>query len=181
MKKKPAAKARKPRRKSAKKKAAKKRKPPEPTIQPDALDAVVLLLVSGLSDTQATAAAVESFTLSTKSAEHHVREARNRITLSASFDRAAELGTSYKRLNLLYQRSAATHDFKSALAAQKELNRLLQLQNYAAPSGAEDAGPVDDGASQAVSEHLTALLELDPDTPPDEVCRLAALRILGTP
>lgn len=45
----------------------------------------------------------------------------------ANFNPEVEMGRAYSRLNLIFLNGVKVQDFKTAIAAQKELNRLLGL------------------------------------------------------
>ena len=45
----------------------------------------------------------------------------------ANFNPEVEMGRAYSRLNLIFLNGIKVQDFKTAIAAQKELNRLLGL------------------------------------------------------
>jgi hypothetical protein len=69
-------------------------------------------------------------------------------------------------------------DTKTALAAQREINRLQDLgaaAHLAGQAGA-DAAELDEAR-----RHLAPLALAPPDTPLPELCRLAVLRILAAP
>lgn len=166
------------RRKSAKKRATRKPKPPP--LLADVVDGLVLLLASGASPSAATDYAAKNAEMDPKTAAEHVEEAQKRIALAATFDRQEELGTAYTRLNMLFQRSTSQQDYKSALSAQRELNKLLRLyhpgedEDGANPDRAGQSGDLD-----AVRQHLEPLELGPPDTPIEELARLAALAVLG--
>ena len=48
---------------------------------------------------------------------------------AANFDPTEERGKAYARLNLLFLSSMKIQDYKAALAAQKEINKLIDLYN----------------------------------------------------
>jgi hypothetical protein len=49
----------------------------------------------------------------------------------ANFNPEVEMGRAYSRLNLIFLNGVKVQDFKTAIAAQKELNRLLGLYGKA--------------------------------------------------
>jgi hypothetical protein len=144
------------------------------------LDKVVLLLVSGLSDQAARDACVERLGHDAESASEVVAEARRRITIAADYKRDEQVGTAFFRLNDLYARSLKVQDVKTALAAQKELNKLLGLYPAAAQPDAEPGG---DGEAvrelAAVRAHLAGLDLGQPNTTTEELARLAASRLIA--
>lgn len=50
------------------------------------------------------------------------------LAAAAGFNYDAELGKSIERLNRLFQKAFKVEDLKTALATQKEINKLLQLK-----------------------------------------------------
>ena len=56
-----------------------------------------------------------------------VNQARKRITVAADYTRDEQLGKAVIRLDDLYAKSIAAQDTRTALQAQRELNRLLSL------------------------------------------------------
>jgi hypothetical protein len=166
--------------KAASKKAASKkaaRKPRPPKLVADVVDGLVLVLASGATQTAATEYAVQNAGLAPILAAAHVEEATRRILLAASFDRMEELGTAYTRLNMLFTRANSQHDYKSALSAQRELNKLLSL--YRTPDDGPDTEEPPSADLAAVRQHLEPLDLAPPDTPVEELARIAALAIMG--
>jgi len=151
-------------------------------VSNDHLDKVILLLVSGLGQAAIEAVCREKFQLDAKATAALMAQAKKQITLAADYDRDQEIGTSYIRLKDLYSRSLKVQDFKTALAAQKEINRLQNL--YPTPS--EGGAAAEDGdLGQAQATIAEAMAHLEPlclgqpgDNLPD-LARLAACRILN--
>ena len=56
-----------------------------------------------------------------------IKKARGALMELAKYDETLEMGQALARLNQIYKRSVLIHDYKTALAAQKERNRLLNL------------------------------------------------------
>src|SRR5512138_354026 len=106
-------------------------------------DRIVLLLVNGMSAEQAEAFAIQSGA-EPEAARHVVAEARKRITVAANYTRDEQIGRAVMRLDDLYAKSIAGQDIRTALQAQRELNRLLDLY---AGSARADAGGEDDGTA----------------------------------
>lgn len=100
-------------------------------------DRIVLLLVNGMSVEAAEGFAVQSGA-DLETARRVVAEARKRITVAADYTRDEQIGRAVMRLDDLYAKSIAGQDTRTALQAQRELNRLLDL--YAGSSRAEGAG-----------------------------------------
>lgn len=121
----------------------------EPTVAAAAeqlRDQVTLTLIDG-----ATAEAAEAFAvgrgLKPDTAAALVADCRRRITVAADYNRVEQVGLAVRRFNDLYGKAAkGGKDVRAAIAAQKELNKLLGL--YApAPLQAGADGPA--GAAAA--------------------------------
>lgn len=59
---------------------------------------------------------------------------------AGAIDTEAELGKALARLNYLYMNSSKVQDFKTALAIQKEINKVLALKVKATGAGAGATG-----------------------------------------
>ncbi len=106
------------------------------------IDSVLLLLVSGLTQADLEAAAIEKLGIDPGDVADVIAAARRRLKDAADFDQAERLGESITRLNDLYARCIRGQDLRTALQAQKELNRLLDLHgSRAAKTGDVDRGP----------------------------------------
>jgi hypothetical protein len=108
-------------------------------------------------------------------------DARRRITIAADYNRTEEIGTAYIRLHDLYKRSLNVQDVKTALAAQKELNKLLDLYTALRAGELEEATEGEMGERgiaaaelAAVREHLLPLELAPEDYPIAEHARIAA-------
>lgn len=103
-----------------------------------------------------------------------IEQASKRIAIAANYDKTEQVGLSIKRLNEIFGTSVEMADPKTALAAQKELNKLMDL--YRAEPGEANS----EGESAAEKEinaalaHLQPLEIAHPDTPLSELCRIAA-------
>jgi hypothetical protein len=101
-------------------------------------------------------------------------EAKRRITVAADYNRDQQIGLAINRCNDLYSRSYKEQDYKTALAAQREYNRLLAL--YALPVDDDPTANNQETEKQIVEAraHLDPL-ELAPrDYPLSELCRVVA-------
>jgi len=166
----------------SKRKSAPARKPRQirrcgPT--PEQLDQIILLVISGLPETQIAAAATEKLGIEAAAVATALDQARQRIALAATVDRTQAIGTALARMNDLYRRSLAIQDTKTALGAQRELNRLLQLYatDAAAPGGSAEPA----GDAEAIAAGRRQLLSLGlgaDDDPIDELCRLTVARLV---
>ena len=140
-----------------------------------ARDRIVLLLTNGMS-----IEAAESYCIKTgmdrDAARQAVAEARKRITLAAEFARDEQLGRAIMRLDDLYAKSIAGQDIRTALQAQRELNRLLDLYGGDISTGQE----ADTDAYEAVrrleliASYLIPLKLTDERYPVEEHARLAS-------
>jgi hypothetical protein len=137
-------------------------------------DRIVLLLVNGMS-----AEAAEGFALQSgadlEMARQIVAEARKRITVAADYTRDEQIGRAVMRLDDLYAKSIAGQDIRTALQAQRELNRLLDLYAGSARSegGAEDATELRRQV-ELIAGYLLPLKLADEHYPVEEHARLAA-------
>jgi hypothetical protein len=137
---------------------------------------VVLLLISGMS-----AEAAEGFCLqqgaAPEEAKQYVAEARKRITVAADYARDEQLGKAVIRLDDLYAKSIAAHDTRTALQAQRELNRLLSLYADARrtdPTSEEPDGPALRRQLDLIAAYLVPLKLADAAYPVEEHARVAA-------
>lgn len=143
----------------------------EQTLQ----DRVVLLLTNGMSVEAAEAFCVRSGK-ELEAAKRIVAEARKRITVAADFARDEFLGKAVLRLDDLYAKSIAGQDHRTALQAQRELNRLLSL--YA--TGEQGPAAPDIDARQLsqrlalIADYLLPLKLTDERYPVEEHVRVAA-------
>ena len=109
---------------------------PAPTPgMPGLRDRLVLLLTNGMSVEAAEGYCVRQGAMDLDTARRTVAEARQRITVAADYARDEQLGKAVMRLEDLYGRAIRERDARTALQAQRELNRLLNLH------GAEGAEP----------------------------------------
>jgi len=65
--------------------------------------------------------------LSTAQLDVGIKAAKALITKSSKFDPAYAIGQGISRLNDLFRRAFQIQDYKTALAVQKEINKLLSL------------------------------------------------------
>ena len=96
-------------------------------IPGETIDKIILLAVSLQGKAAVKAACVEKLNLSADQAEAAIEIARGKIRDAIDVDRQERTGEAIIRLNDLYERSLRIQDCKTALAAQKELNRLCGL------------------------------------------------------
>ena len=138
-------------------------------------DRLVMSLLSGTSPEKAIEHCQANLGLTAKEALKVVKEARKKITLAADFVRDEQLGVAITRLNNIYARAIREMDNKTALQAQRELNKLMGL--YSADAG----GTGSDGMTEVYRDRLELIkqyilpLELvDEKYPIEEHVRVAA-------
>lgn len=144
---------------------------------PAMLQKVILLLVSGLPEDAVIAACTDNLGMPEADARATYQEARRRIILAAHYHPDEQLGTSITRLNDLYARSLKIQDNKTALAVQRELNRLLDLDRRP-PAIAEVLGPIDPEDVAAARRHLEAAGLAPAGAPLAELARLTIARLI---
>jgi hypothetical protein len=137
---------------------------------------VVLLLTNGMSVEAAEGYALKQGNLDADAAHRLVAEARQRITVAADFTRDEQLGKAITRLDDLYAKSVTAHDTRTALQAQRELNRLLGL--YAAGDAAGPNGGTEDNDAgqrlELIASYLLPLKLTDERYPVEEHARVAS-------
>jgi hypothetical protein len=162
---------------------SKNRRAPKPKGEPTPIDLevrnqVVLLLVSGVPVDAAREAAQSQMGLSAAVAAAAVEQAQAAIVLAADVDRRRELGIAYHRLNDLYAKGVEMMEPKVALAAQRELNRLLALADAdriaaeALQSASSESAEGHELA--AIADHLLPLKLAPASHPLSEHARIAA-------
>ena len=111
-----------------------------------------------------------------------VKEARDRLALAADVDRRHELGKAIQRLEGLFTQ-ALEEDAKTALAVQKELNRLMCLYEVTEPVKAADRGTESQQELARIADHLLPLNLAPAEYPLSGHARIAAdlLRQHGLP
>ena len=137
-------------------------------------DRVVLLLTNGMTVEAAEGYCVKQGGLDSGAAARLVAEARQRITVAADYARDEQLGKAVMRLDDLYAKSIAAQDTRTALQAQRELNRLLGLYSMADSGAAADTD--DDAARrlELIASYLLPLGLTDSRYPVEEHARVAA-------
>lgn len=145
---------------------------------------MILLLINGVSLENARAFCLQRG-ITPGEVEAVLKQARARITVAADYAREEQVGRAVMRIENLYARSLAEHDNKTALQAQKELNRLLSLYSGAgkaagALSEADDPSRLR-GQLELIAQHLLPLGLADEDYPIEEHARIAAELIRNRP
>ncbi len=135
------------------------------------LDRIISLLVEGVSESDILEICAKS---GVEDPNKCLSQARKKLTIAASYNRDEQLGISIKRVNDIFESSMKEGDVKTALAAQKEISKLMDL--YKAVSGiVKDS--IDSNELQAVRDHLLPLEMTNQEKPISEHARLAALEI----
>lgn len=119
------------------------------------LDKIVLLMVSGMSKADMENACVMKLGIEPHEVAAAIAEARRRLTLAAEYNRDEQLGTAITRMNDIYGRAIRAADIKTALTAQREINKLMDLYREAA--GSSGAGDAEDNAIDEVRKELAAI------------------------
>lgn len=96
------------------------------------LTRVYQMLVGGASRPAVLQHAAKEWSLSTRSTDELIAEAKRRIIEDAKPQQELELSKAILRLNSIYASCVKVTDYQRAIAAQRELNLLLGL--YAPPA-----------------------------------------------
>ena len=99
--------------------------PEPPEVSHTIIDKIVLLTIAGLRHQAIVDACGEKLLIPPDQIEGAMAAARRLVTRAAEFDRDEVLGEAITRLDDVYQRGLRVQDIKTALAAQREKNRLL--------------------------------------------------------
>lgn len=140
-----------------------------------AIDKIILLLVSGITPSDLRTACTEKLNVAAGDVNAVVAAARRRITVAADYDRDEEVGKAVTRLNDLYARAIRNQDTRTALATQREINRLLSLYQPAEPAAEIDSAGEE---LEQVREHLLPLKLGRHESSTVELVRLAVTEIL---
>ena len=142
-------------------------------------DRLVLLLTNGMSIEAAEGYCIRQGGLDLDAARRTVADARQRITVAADYARDEQLGKAVMRLDDLYAKSIAAQDTRTALQAQRELNRLLGLYHPKEPTDGEAADDAQDALRrlELIASYLLPLKLTDERYPVEEHARLAAERL----
>jgi len=108
-------------------------------FDPETVDQIIRFLCNLQDRSSIVWACLTKLALAPEQVDTALEAARAKLTRAADFHRTHELGRAVTRLNELYSRAVAMQDTKTAISAQKELNRLLAL--YPAGPGTGDREP----------------------------------------
>ena len=143
----------------------------------EVIDKLVLMLVSGVSIAAAQQSAIDKLGLSESRAKRLLKRAQTAITRAADFSRDEEIGVAYHRINDLYSRSVKAQDVKTALAAQRELNRLMALYEQPTEETTHEIDETSKTELELIAQHLLPLGIAPDGYPLHEVARIAADRL----
>ena len=145
------------------------------------IDKVVLLMVSGLSKRELRDTCELKLDVRPDDVKDLIQKAELRIIETANFDKDKELGTAINRLNDIYRKAIMVRDIKTALQAQREIDKLQDLYREEGDQGAiegDTSGALHaEKELQAIAEHLLPLELADSSYPLREHARIASERI----
>ncbi len=121
-----------------------------PVASPEIIDKIVRLLCNIQDRASIVGACLNKLNIAPADVDAAINAAKTRLTRAADYHRDHELGKALTRLNECYQRAVAVQDTKTAIIAQREINKLLDLYpTYPASSEDDSAatGPDGDGPS----------------------------------
>lgn len=144
------------------------------------IDKLILLIVGGMGEADLRTACTANFGLDPADVDQAIETAKQKLTKAASYDRDEALGKAITRVEDIYTRAIRAKDIRTALTAQRELNKLLALYaeegTAASDADAPQAAPSTADAEElaAIAEHLLPL-DLAPESYPlREHARIAA-------
>ncbi len=146
------------------------------------MDKIVLLMVSGISKVDLGNACVTKLGLKPNEVADAIALARRRLTLAADYNRDEQIGTAITRMNDIYGRAIRAGDIKTAVTAQREINKLMDLYREAAGGTGGASGSESDGSAidevrnelAAIRDHLLPLGLADESYPLREHARITA-------
>lgn len=142
----------------------------------DPVDAVILLLVSGLPVSDLAKVCAEKLHIDPGAVDAVITEARQRILSAADVDHDWQRGQAITRTNDLYRLAIKAGDTKTALGAQRELNKLLGLDRETSTAAPLASNANDQAADElaAIRGHLLPLRLAPMSYPISEHARIAA-------
>lgn len=146
----------------------------------DTLEKIVLLLIKVPNLSTVRAACLDNLKIPAERVDAAIAEARLEITRAADVHRDEEFGKAVKRLENLFSDSNKIKDYKTALAVQKDLSRLIGLYPTGTQQAAETGESEESAALARIREHLEPLDLAPPGTPVEELVRLATLIVFET-
>lgn len=142
----------------------------------EAIDKLVLLLVAGKPRSVLEVAAAR-FGIEPEDIEDAVAQARTRLTRAAEYDRDEQFGIAVSRMNDIYSRAITDGDIKTALTAQREISKLLDLPGRVSPDlshRGESDGQTGGDELESIADHLLPLGLAPESYPLREHARIAA-------
>jgi hypothetical protein len=138
------------------------------------VDRAALLILQGADQGRVLAELEKHAT--PRQAKKAIDEAGARIAVAANFDKAQQVGVSIRRLNDLFSISVESGEVKTALAAQKELNKIMDLYAGAKIESGKPAADNSDAERElaTVVAHLAPMDIAKEGTPAGELARIAA-------
>ena len=137
------------------------------------LEKIVLLMASGMTGDELKDAAGK-LEITTDDVEKVIRDARRKIHKAAKVNQAQAIGTALARLNDIYRRALQANDGRTALQAQKELNKLQDLYHGPTKSSTTSTDKASNIELEKIKAHLIPLALADGSYPLAEHARLAA-------
>lgn len=104
----------------------------------------------------------------------HIVELRTRIAESSKYDRDVEVGASIARLRSIMSRAINVGDFTVAIAAQKELAKMLSLYPEGNNTGSRAENASDQNIIDQIEAHLRPLGLAKAEYPIEGIARIAA-------
>lgn len=112
---------------------------------PEIIDKIVRLLCNIQDRASIVGACLNKLGIAPADVDAAIDAAKTKLTRASDYHRDHELGKALTRLNECYQRAVGVQDTKTALAAQREINKLLDLYPaYEPPGDDEEADPAAD-------------------------------------
>lgn len=142
---------------------------------PAATELAAIAIIRG-EDADAIEESLKTHGAHASTARAAVKRAIERVTLAANVSLARELGLAIEQLREVYKAAIQGADASAALAARRELNKLLDLYNIKpADLGEAEAKETALGRMIAeIEEHLRPLAGVPDDYPLVEVARIVA-------
>ncbi len=141
-------------------------------------DQIIILLCNGFTDSQILES-LKQQNVSPDKSKDLLEQAKRSIAIASDYDQSEQIGKAITRINEIFKLAQATKDIKTALQAQRELNKLLGL--YKAERKQIDTGP-DPTDLQAqldeIAAHLLPLQLTDETYPLSEHARIAAHEVI---
>ena len=135
------------------------------------------LIIQGLSKVQIIDCLTANRTIDEAKANALIGEAVLKVRLASEWERDEQAGLMMIRLNEIYAEARGGGLLKEALAAQKELNRVLGLHKSAGATEGGQGGAEAQGELDAARGYLEPLALAPEGTPVSELARLAVAKL----